>query len=213
MNTLEYHRILHEIKNTITLINSSMQLLDGNCPMLKSEYYWHNLKHEITYLKNMVLEISKAGNLDQLQKEPLHISPMIEEICQSMKDTYPDLECRIQYEDNLPSVSADPIKLRQAVLNLLKNSAEAQNGAGYIIINIISINTAVQTSISDSGGGIPVDFEDKIFDLFTTTKNQGTGLGLSIAKQIFECHGGTLSLNNYPGRGCTFTFSLPVSGK
>ena len=68
MNSLDYQRIFHEIKNTITLINSSMQLLDNRCPQLKSESYWDNIKNEITYLKNMVLELSQASNMEQLHK-------------------------------------------------------------------------------------------------------------------------------------------------
>lgn len=61
MNSQNYQKILHEIKNTVTLINSSAQLLNSKCPQLHSEPYWDNIRQEITYLKNMVLEISQAG--------------------------------------------------------------------------------------------------------------------------------------------------------
>lgn len=210
MNTLDYQHIFHEIKNTVTLINSSAQLLNAKCPQLNAEPYWDNIKHEITYLKNMILEISQAGNTEQLQKEILDINSLLEDICRAMKDTYSDLEWKLQLCDHLPRIYGDSIKLKQAILNLLKNSAEADSE--YITIATQSKDNTVQLTITDCGGGIPASLEDKVFDLFTTSKEQGTGLGLSIARQIIESHSGTLLLDNRPGKGCTFTINLPVAG-
>lgn len=208
MNSLDYQRIFHEIKNTITLINSSMQLLDNKRPTLKSEPYWDNIKHEITYLKNMILEISQAGNMDQLQKESLNVNSLLKDICRFMKDAFSDLQWDLNLSEKLPNINADSIKLRQAILNLIKNSAEA--GSKSITISTQSKNSFVQIDVADSAGGIPKDLEDKIFDLFTTSKEHGSGLGLAITKQIIEGHGGNLFLSNQPGKGCTFTISLPV---
>lgn len=79
MNTLDYQQIFHEIKNTVTLINSSAQLLHTKCPHLHTEPYWNNIRHEITYLKNIVLDLSHAGGTDQLQKEPVDLNPLLKE--------------------------------------------------------------------------------------------------------------------------------------
>lgn len=210
MNALDYQHIFHEIKNTVTLINSSAQLLNTKCPQLNAEPYWDNIRQEITYLKNMILEISQAGSAEQLQKEVLDINPLLEEICRVMKDTYSDLEWKLQLCDHLPCIYADNIKLKQAILNLLKNSVEA--GSEYITIATHSTDSTVQIAVTDCGGGIPISLEDKVFNLFTTSKEQGTGLGLSITKQIIESHNGTLILDNRPGEGCTFTINLPAAG-
>ena len=70
---------------------------------------------------------------------------------------------------------ADHIKLKQAILNLLKNSAEAESK--YITITTKTENTGIQLIITDCGGGIPLALEDKVFELFTTSKEHGTGLG------------------------------------
>lgn len=208
MNSQDYQQIFHEIKNTITLINSSVQLLNSKCPQLHDEPYWNNIRHEITYLKNMVLEISQASAIDHLQKEPLDLNLLVRDTCQYMKDTYPDLQWNISLCSHLPVVNASHIKLKQAVLNLLKNSAETDSQ--YITIATHTENSFASISVSDCGGGIPTELEDTVFQMFTTTKAQGTGLGLAITKQIIECHGGTLTLENHPGKGCTFTISLPV---
>lgn len=208
MNSLDYQHIFHEIKNTVTLINSSAQLLNTKCPQLDTEPYWNNMKHEITYLKNMVLEISQSGSTEQLQKEFLDVNSLLEDICRLMKDTYSDLQWNLQLDQHLPFINADHIKLKQAILNLLKNSAEAESK--YITITTKTENTGIQLIITDCGGGIPLALEDKVFKLFTTSKEHGTGLGLAIARQIIESHQGTLILNNHPGEGCTFTITLPV---
>lgn len=210
MNSLDYQHIFHEIKNTVTLINSSIQLLDKKCPTLQIEPYWENIKNETTYLKKMVLEISTAGNTNQLQKEPVDINAIIHNLCQSMKDTYPKLQWTLRLNEQNPIVNADSIKLRQAILNLMKNSAEAQNGSGSIIIQTHMENSKAQISIIDRGGGIPIKLKDTVFDLFTTSKKHGTGLGLAITKHIVECHNGFLELDNQPDVGCTFTIHLPV---
>lgn len=209
MNSLDYQHIFHEIKNTVTLINSSAQLLNAKCPQLDTEPYWDNIKHEITYLKNMVLEISQSGNTDQLQKESLDLNSLLKDLCRLMKDAYSDLQWNLQLDQQLPYVLADHIKLKQAILNLLKNSAEAESG--YITITTKNENQSIRLAITDSGGGIPLALEDKVFDLFTTSKEHGTGLGLAIARQIIESHQGTLILSNHPGEGCTFTITLPAS--
>ena len=209
MNGLDYQRIFHEIKNTITLINSSMQLLDQRCSQLKTELYWDNIKNEITYLKNMVLEISKAGSMEQLQKDSVDLNSIVLDLCRFMKDSYSDLKWKLNLSEELPCVYADQIKLKQAVLNLIKNSAEA--GSTYIIIETHAAGSHVQIAIIDNGGGISAELVDKVFDLFTTSKKQGSGLGLAITKQIIECHDGTLELNNQPGKGCTFIIELPAA--
>lgn len=209
MNSLDYQRIFHEIKNSITLINSSAQLLDKQCPQLQTEPYWDNIRHEITYLKNLILEISQAGSVQQLQKEPISLNSLLKDMCCIMKDTYSGLQWDLQLCSDLAPVRADNIKLRQAILNLLKNSAEA--GSASIAIATRADRKNVQIIITDCGGGISPELESKVFELFTTSKKEGTGLGLAIAKQIIEAHKGTLMLANRPGDGCTFTISLPLA--
>lgn len=211
MNSLDYQRIFHEIKNTITLINSSAQLLDSKCPQLQSQPYWNNIRQEITYLKNMVLEISKAGSGQQLQTASVDLHALLQDICQLMQDTYSDLQWDLKLCSGIPIIHADQIKLRQAILNLLKNSVEADSE--YITIATQTDHTNAFIKITDSGGGIPKELEAKVFDLFTTSKKEGTGLGLAITKQIVESHGGLLLLDNRHGEGCTFTICLPLAAQ
>lgn len=208
MNSLDYQRVFHEIKNAVTLIYSSVQLLNSKCPQLKSEPYWENIMQETTSLKNMILEISQAGTIEQLQKAPLDLNSMLQNICRCLKDTFPALQWNLNLCENLPAILADSMKLRQAIINLIKNSAEADST--HITITTKSAELHTQIIITDFGGGVPAELENSLFELFTTSKKQGSGLGLPITKQIIENHGGTLLFENEPGQGCTFSIQLPV---
>lgn len=211
MNSLDYQRIFHEIKNTITLINSSIQLLDRKCPQFQEEPYWQNTRQEVSYLKNMILEISQNGDMEQLQKKPLNINSLICSSCQYINDSFPNLKWNLILDESLPDICVDSTKLKQSILNLLKNSAEAMEGSGCITVMTRQETPMLCIEITDCGGGVPVEMEDKIYDMFTTSKERGTGLGLTITRQMIENHGGSLQLKNKPGKGCTFSILLPLN--
>jgi signal transduction histidine kinase len=109
------------------------------------------------------------------------------------------------------AVCADQEKIKQVIINLLKNAVDASNKHGIITIAIEKIENAIKFSISDSGKGIAENAMDKIFDVFYTTKRHGTGLGLAISKNIIVAHGGTLQAENRVEGGATFAFTLPIS--
>jgi signal transduction histidine kinase len=103
---------------------------------------------------------------------------------------------------------ADAGKLKQVLLNLCKNAVEAMAGGGTLTIRGHHFAGLVSLEITDTGVGIPADVD--IFQLFKTTKDYGTGLGLVIVRQIISAHQGTIAYRSVPGKGTTFTVSLPV---
>jgi signal transduction histidine kinase len=112
--------------------------------------------------------------------------------------------------ENIP-VDVDQGKIKQVVINLLKNAVEASKKQGVISIVVEKIDGLARFSISDSGEGIAETAMDKIFDVFYTTKRHGTGLGLAISKNIIVAHGGSIYAQNRSEGGATFVFTLPVS--
>jgi two-component system sensor histidine kinase AtoS len=110
-------------------------------------------------------------------------------------------------EPDLPTINGDRDKLKQAILNLLKNSIEAMPAGGKIKIAGSATSRMVIVEIADTGTGIPPDID--IFQPFSTSKNQGTGLGLVIVRQIVTAHHGTISYSSEPGKGTVFVVSLP----
>jgi signal transduction histidine kinase len=121
----------------------------------------------------------------------------------------------------LPLVNCDAGELNQVFLNLIVNAAHALADSGKDVgTGVITVSTArdadeVTISIADNGCGIPLENQEKIFELFFTTKpvGRGTGQGLAIARTIMEKHGGRIDLRSSVGRGTTFTLHLPIKGR
>lgn len=119
-----------------------------------------------------------------------------------------------QLAAGLPEIHADPVQLQQVLLNLIKNACEAMNATPpkerLLLIKTERIGCSVQISVVDSGGGIPPDAANGLYQPFFTTKSLGLGLGLPICKWIVEAHGGRLAAGNNPGGGATFSIELPI---
>jgi two-component system NtrC family sensor kinase len=107
----------------------------------------------------------------------------------------------------LPTVVVDVDKIKQALLNLLKNAAEAMPRGGKITIEASTTDDSILIDITDTGTGIPLDID--AFEPFVTTKNEGTGIGLVIVRQVVTAHGGNISYRSRPGEGTTFHVELP----
>jgi len=120
-------------------------------------------------------------------------------------------------DDRIP-FRADPNQLMQVLINLVRNSAESIEGEGTITFSARKrrmplggeLQNVLVIEVSDTGGGIPPEIQERLFDPFFTTKSAGTGLGLSIAMRIVERHGGTLQFQTAPGSGTTFGVVLPL---
>jgi signal transduction histidine kinase len=100
-------------------------------------------------------------------------------------------------------------KLRQVMLNLLRNADEAIGDKdGAITITLRRQQGNVQISVTDTGPGIPVDVASQVFDPFFTTRADGTGLGLSVSRAIAEAAGGSLTVQSTLGEGAVFVLTL-----
>lgn len=115
-------------------------------------------------------------------------------------------------------INADPDLLKQALLNLVVNAIEAMPGGG-----VLRLETAlrppsgdqgeeVEIRIRDTGAGIPPEVEEKIFQLFFTTKERGSGIGLALTYRMVQLHGGRIGFSSKPGQGTTFVVCLPLAG-
>jgi signal transduction histidine kinase len=103
----------------------------------------------------------------------------------------------------------DSEKMKQVVINLVRNAIEALPQNGVVIVETGSVEGQARLVVRDNGPGLPPGMD--IFQLFVTTKPRGTGLGLSIAQQIVSEHGGDITARSEPGEGAVFTISLPLA--
>ncbi|ADU64782.1 ATP-binding region ATPase domain protein [Desulfurispirillum indicum S5] len=114
------------------------------------------------------------------------------------------------FSSDLPDVSADPMQLKQVLLNIVLNAIQAMEGRGRLHIRTFTLRDTVMIAITDSGPGIPAEQQQKIFQPFYTTKSGGTGLGLAISYGIIKEYGGDILLESAPGKGTTVTITLPA---
>ena len=103
----------------------------------------------------------------------------------------------------------DPARLRQAVLNLLRNGVEAAGRGGTVRIGARTSAKGARVSVEDTGPGVPEDVKARLFQPFFTTKPSGTGLGLMLAREIVLEHKGELDVERSSLGGAAFTIDLP----
>jgi len=110
----------------------------------------------------------------------------------------------------------DPNRIDQVINNLISNAIKFSGPQSRIILGAVLLKEAVAISVTDQGQGIPPEEISKMFQYFGKTKvlptagEKSTGLGLVIAKRMVEAHGGKITVESQPGKGATFTFTLPL---
>lgn len=212
----DYHltlsQISHEIRNPLTYVNSSVQWIQKLHPEVETFEFWDQLKNDLKYLKTLLDDVSAFNNGDQLNIS--RIDP--KEFAWDLKDTLlPELLERhipllIKLDDTYPDFYGDPVRLKQAFLNLLKNSMESITGRGRITLKIFTHDKRLMIAVKDNGCGISPEDQQSIFQPFVTHKENGTGLGLSIVRRIILAHHGTIHLRSTVGKGTEFQIHLPL---
>lgn len=206
-------QVSHEIRNPVTLINSFMQLLEGRHPELMQDNYWQKIMENMDFLKSLLNELSAFNNSEKLN---LQNSNIYTTFCEVIESVTPALNERhitidLQKTSPIPVIKAVGTKLRQLFLNLIRNASDAIETEGHIFCTIQSDGESVTFTISDTGNGIPSEYQDDLFEPFITHKQEGTGLGLPICRRIVCAHKGTISFKSKSGEGTTFKIVLPVS--
>jgi two-component system, OmpR family, sensor kinase len=121
---------------------------------------------------------------------------------------------RAEVEPEPPVIDGDRLRLRQAIDNLISN-ALTHAGSGGVLVGVRSGAGVLVVSVADSGPGIPVEEQERIFEagVRLDTTRPGAGLGLALARALAEAHGGTLAVESSPGQGTTFALTLPLDAQ
>ena len=204
--------VLPQVQTEDKKVNRASRQVQDNLRIIVSE------GERLTQLINNVLDISKmeAGRVDW-NMDWLSMEETIDRTIASVASLYEmkGLELQKEIEGNLPLVYGDENRIVQILQNLFSN-AQKFTEQGRVICRAFSDNTHLQVSVTDQGVGIASEDLDKVFDKFKqvgdtlTDKPSGTGLGLPICKEIIENHGGEIWASSEPGKGSTFSFSLPL---
>jgi PAS domain S-box-containing protein len=178
----------------------------------KLQQYLDVAKGEIARLDYIITQFLQAMRHSQPRIQAGSLNDVIRETVELLR---PEVENRGQIireelARSLPRAAFDPVQIKQALVNLLKNSMQAMSRGGVITLKTGRAGDGVWVSISDSGGGISQEQLTRIFEPFFTTKEKGTGLGLMIVQRIIRDHGGTIEVESHIGQGTTFRLWLPL---
>ncbi len=206
--------ISHEIRNPLTLVYSAVQLISSKHPEVSDFDHWNSMCEDLTYMKQLLDELSAFNNGSSLFLKEFDFRSFMERLVLSFAVTFADsaVEFTSYLAPDLPVIQGDPIKLREAFLNLLRNASEAVKGRGFIRLDAVyrPQDDTIAVTVKDTGCGIPEEHLDDIFTPFVTHKQGGTGLGLPIVKRTVEAHQGTVSVASKAGSGTAFTVTLPA---
>lgn len=216
-------RLAHEIKNPLTPIQLSAERLarklskqldaDNNEFLARMT---NTIVQQVDALKSMVNAFSEYAKAPTLILQVSDLNRIVTEVA----DLYRANEQQVSIETDLAlnsPVSIDIMRVRQLLVNLIKNALEAMDESPeqhQIIIRTQEQqeqgNTFAVLMVEDNGPGVPEELLPRLFEPYVTSKHKGTGLGLAIVKKIIEEHGGTISARNNEEKGATITIQFPL---
>jgi two-component system, sporulation sensor kinase E len=181
----------------------------------KLEQYLGVAKGEINRLDYIVTQFLQAIRPAPLQLKNVSLNEVAERTLDLLR---PELENRgiaikVKLARQVPTPPLDPTQMQQALVNLVKNAMQAMTRGGTLTLQTGETSEAVWVSVADTGGGIPQEQINRIFEPFYTTKKKGTGLGLMIVQRILRAHNGRIELDSHVGQGTTFRLWLPLHEK
>ena len=211
--------ITHEVRNPLSSIGLNTELLEdelGDHATAEARSLCRSIHREVDRLTAITEEYLAFARLPKPKLAPEAVNPMVGALAAFVRE---DLAAKkIQLVTSLapddPIAHVDTNQIRQCLINLVRNAADAvvANGGGSITLRTRSVKQRVEIEVEDTGVGIPPELQSKVFGGFFSTKEGGSGLGLALTQQIVRDHGGELRVTSTVGRGTTFTVSVPAGG-
>ena len=208
-------KVIHEIANHLNGMSTCVQLLKREMKF-RADYEpttntIDDLLSEIGDLQNLLQELREINRPLKLYCLPVGLATLAARVLDKIfpAPVRHGVQVRKDFSENLRPVMADPKKLEQVLINLIKNAGEAMPDGGYLTLRGYPEGNHVCFEVEDTGVGIPKDI--RVFHPFATSKPEGTGLGLCIVHEIITGHHGTIEYVSTVGSGTTFKISLPAA--
>jgi signal transduction histidine kinase len=211
--------LAHEVRNPLNSIGLQLALLerrigkvDGQVREQLAEIS-HVIREEVRRLDGLVGDFLLFSRADRIQHGPANLDLIVDDVLKLLGPEAAGVDVTLTHETGggrLPILRVDAEKMKQVVINLVRNAIEAMPDGGAVVVETGTLDGHARLVVRDTGPGLPEGLD--IFQLFVTTKAKGTGLGLSIVQQIVVQHGGTIAVASEPGRGASFIVTLPMKG-
>ncbi len=205
----------HEVKNPINAIVVHLELLknklgDGNPQAARHLEVIDAEIHRLDRVVQTLVDFSRPVEL-QLKEQDLRqvIGDVLMLAADELSTRNVTLESSLASNPLVANVDADLLK--QAVINVIENGAQAMPEGGRLRVLLAEERKVAVLRIADEGSGIPDEIRDKIFDLYFTTKSEGSGIGLAMTYRILQLHHGSVEVQNNESRGTEFVLRIPLA--
>lgn len=206
-------KITHEVKNPIAVCKGYLDMLDLN-NQDKINRYIPIIREEIERCLNIMTDFMQFSKI-KLNKELVDINLLLDDIYDNFKLINKFKNITLEYYENEEEIyiEGDYNRLKQVLINLIKNSAESIAKKGNIVIKTKSDMNNFEIFVIDNGCGMSKETLNKIKDIFYTTKEKGSGIGVSLSNEIIKAHGGNLDYYSELEKGTSVKITLPILKK
>ena len=205
----------HEVKNPINAIVVHLDLLktklgDASAPAVRHLEVIDSEIHRLDRVVQMLVDFSRPVELDLRERDLRTVIGDVLTLATAEFSTR-----NVTLISHMPShpimANVDADLLKQAVLNVILNGAQAMPEGGKLEVTLEDDRKTALLRIADEGAGIPEEIREKIFDLYFTTKSEGSGIGLAMTYRILQLHYGSIEVQSKTGRGTEFQLRIPLS--
>ncbi|CAH0345129.1 PAS domain S-box protein [Bacillus sp. CECT 9360] len=200
--------IAHEIRNPLTAIKGFAQFLTED----KSSHYGEVILTELERIEGIVNDLLVLAKPESNDFEQVNLVNLVKSVVVLLNSeaVLSNIAIDISYEQPELTISCEIDKIKQVVINVIKNSIEAMPDGGNIRVSVKKDRNFALISVQDEGVGIPEERLSKIGEPFFSTKEKGTGLGLMICNKIIKNHGGNLHIKSKENEGTSVIILLPL---
>lgn len=204
-------KLTHEIKNPIAVCKGYLEMIDLN-KKDKANKYISIMREEIERSLNIMSDFMEFNKI-KIVKEPIDLNLLLEDTydCMKMFTKSKNIKLSYEYQDDEIYFMADYERLKQVLINLIKNSLEATEEGGEIKMLSKLNNKFLNIIIEDNGSGMNAESLNRITEMFFTTKPKGSGLGVALSNEIVKAHNGELIYDSELGKGTKVTVKLPCN--
>jgi signal transduction histidine kinase len=206
--------VAHEVKNPLNSMRLWLEVLKANMPIEpEPQQAVKMLDSEIDRLDHAVKTFLNFTKPVEVNLEETDLRALLEEVLDAARPAIvkAGVELRVEFGSSHPYVLIDRQLIQQAFLNLVLNACDFTEPGGQVTLSLNHAGESAAITVADSGKGIPLENQKKIFQLFFTTRPGGTGIGLANTFRFVQLHNGRIEFNSEAGRGTIFRVELPLS--
>lgn len=213
-------RLAHELKNPLFPLQLTVENLIRSRTQYPEQFEEvfressQTLLTELANLKAIIGRFSEFSKMPQPQLQRVNVNEVLRGVVQLFQAQFnvpgkPAIECRLETDESVGPIAADPELLHRAISNLVLNAMDAMPQGGTLRLLSRREPQKVIIEVSDTGTGLTPEECGRIFTPYYTSKQHGSGLGLAIVQSVVSDHGGTITVRSQPGKGTAFVIELP----